>query len=532
MEKALKMGKVSATGSFQLFIGKVLSTLILAAGSIAVGLFILESDYGLYAIALIPASTLLLFQDWGISSAMIKYCAHYRAINQKGNLRKIIVAGLTFEVAAGLSLTVLSLLMSSFIASTIFGKPESALLIALASLVILSTSLLVAAQSIFVGFERMNLIGFTMVCHAITYFMSPLLVYLGYGAWGAVLGYTFSMIATGIIAIIMVYFFIFRQLEPDNPSNSGLSQTLKPLLNYGFPLAIASILGGILLQFYNFMMGSLCDLAMIGNYRIATNFAVLLTFFTIPISTVLFPAFSKLNPGKEPQLLKTVFTSSVKYTALLLIPATVALMVLSQPLISTIYAGKWLNAPSFLILYVISNLFSIFGNLSLGNLLTGLGETKLLMKLNILTLCIGVPLAFLLIPALEIVGVILCIIVAGVPSMFIGLHWIWKRYGTKADFNSSAKIFFASTIAAITTYLFLNVFDAAAWITLTGGVIIFLAIYLLAVPLIGAINQMDIDNIRSMFSGLGIISKLLEIPLTLMEKPLKMQLQRAEKRNQ
>jgi len=57
-------------------------------------------------------------------------------------------------------------------------------------------------------------------------------------------------------------------------------------------------------------------------------------------------------------------------------------------------------------------------------------------------------------------------------------------------------------------------------------------IYLLAVPLIGAINQMDIDNIRSMFSGLGIISKLLEIPLTLMEKPLKMQLQRAEKRNQ
>jgi O-antigen/teichoic acid export membrane protein len=526
MDKALNMGKVSATGSFQLFIGKVLSTLILAAGAIIVGIFISDIDYGLYTIALIPASTFLLFQSWGVSSAMVKYCAHYRATDQKENLRRLIVAGLTFEVATGLALTVMSLLTANFIASSIFGQPDSAFLIALASLVILSTSLMAPAQSIFVGFERMDLNSFTMVCQAVTYFMIPLLVFLGYGALGAVVGYTFSLLATGIIAITMLYFVIFRKLDPGKNSNSSLSQTLKPLLHYGFPIAVASILGGILLQFYSFMMGAFCDLALIGNYRIATNFAVLLTFFTIPISTVLFPAFSKLDAKKEPQLLKTVFTSSVKYTALLLVPATLALMVLSQPIISTIYAGKWPHAPSFLTLYVISNLFSIFGNLSLGSFLTGLGETKLLMELNILTLCIGIPFAFILIPALEIVGVILCILIAGVPSMFIGLHRIWKRYGVKADLSSSAKIFLASAIATIATYLFLTFFNAAAWLTLTGGVIIFLAISLIAAPLIGAINQTDINNLRAMFSGLGIISKLLEIPLTLMEKPLKIHLQR------
>jgi len=532
MEKAINMGKTSATGSFQLFLGKVLSTLILAAGSIIVGIFISETDYGLYAIALIPASTMLLFQSWGISSAMIKYCAHYRATNQKQNLRQLIVAGLTFEVAGGLALTAISLITANFIASTIFGQPDSAFLIALASLVILSTSLIAPAQSIFVGFERMDLNGFTMVCQAVTYFMCPLLVYLGYGALGAILGYTFSLVATGIIAIIMLYFVIFRKLDPDKNSKSSLSQTLKPLLHYGFPLAIASILGGILLQFYNFMMGSFCDLAMIGHYRIATNFAVLLAFFTIPISTVLFPAFSKLNASKEPQLLKTVFTSSVKYTALLLIPATLALMVLSQPIVSTIYAGKWSYAPFFLTLYVISNLFAILGNLSLGNLLIGLGETKMWMQLNILTLCIGVPLSFILIPTLEIVGVIICIVVAGIPSMFIGLNWIWKRYGTKADFTSSTKIFIASIIAALTTYLFLNVFTAVAWVTLSAGVILFLAVYLIAAPVIGAINQTDINNLRSMFSGLGVLSKLLDIPLTLMEKPLKIRVKHDQIENQ
>jgi stage V sporulation protein B len=529
MDKALKMGQASATGSFQLFIGKIVSTVVLAVGTIILGIFIKEGEYGLYAIALIPATTILLFQDWGVASAMTKYCAQYRALNKEGDLRRIIVSGLTFEVATGIALTVLSLLMANFVASTVFGKPESAFLITLASIAIVSAALFTASQSIFVGFERMKLSSYTMICQATTQcVLSPLLVYLGYGALGAILGYTFSILVTGIVATTLLYFAIFRKLDASTTNTSDASQTLKPLLRYGIPLAIAAILGGILPQFYSFVMASFVDVAIIGNYRIATNFAILLTFFTVPISTVLFPAFSKLDPRNEQQLLKTVFTSSVKYTALFLVPATMALLVLSQPMISTIYGDKWLYAPFFLTLGVIGNLLAIFGNLSMGSLLSGLGETKMLMKLNILTLGIGIPLALLLIPPLGIPGVIVVSIVAGVPSMFISLYWTWKRYGTKVDFRASAKIFLASAIAALTTYLFLNVFTAAAWITFTTGVILFLAIYLIAAPLIGAINQTDVNNLRAMFSGLGIISKLLEIPLTLIEKSLKVRAQRVD----
>ena len=55
MDKALEMGQASAKGSLWLFIGKMLSTVILAIGVIVLGWFISESDYGLYTIALIPA---------------------------------------------------------------------------------------------------------------------------------------------------------------------------------------------------------------------------------------------------------------------------------------------------------------------------------------------------------------------------------------------------------------------------------------------------------------------------------------------
>jgi hypothetical protein len=53
---------------------------------------------------------------------------------------------------------------------------------------------------------------------------------------------------------------------------------------------------------------------------------------------------------------------------------------------------------------------------------------------------------------------------------------------------------------------------------LIGGFIIFMVIYLIAAPLLGAINSNDIANFKSMFSSIGFISKVFEVPLILMEK--------------
>jgi len=522
MDKALEMGKTSATGSFQLFIGKTASIIIMAVGTIILARLMLPAEYGLYSIALIPSLMIDLFHDWGVGPAMTKYIAHSRAANKDDDIHDIIAAGLIFKVASGLALSLLSLFLASFIASTIFHRPESTSLISIASIGIFSGALLTASQSNFIGFEKMELNSLTMICQSVIKSVaSPLLVLMGFGALGAVLGYTFSLLAAGIIGLIMLYFILFKNLNRTKTRRSGISKTLKTMLRFGIPLSISSILGGFLIQFYGFMMAFFCSDVMIGNYRVATNFAVLLTFFTFPIATVLFPAFAKLNPKNEQQLLKTVFTSAVKYTAMFLVPATMAVIVLSKPMINTLFGEKWVYAPFFLTLYVISNPFVLFGRLIMGSLLAGLGETEMLMKLSLLTLSFGIPLAFLLIPTFGIVGVILGTLLAGLPSLFWGLCWIWKHYEAKADFKSSTKIFTASAIAATTTYLSLNFLYTTEWIRLATGGIIFLAVYIATAPVIGAISQSDINNLRAMISGLGIISKLMNIPLDLAERVTK-----------
>jgi hypothetical protein len=76
----------------------------------------------------------------------------------------------------------------------------------------------------------------------------------------------------------------------------------------------------------------------------------------------------------------------------------------------------------------------------------------------------------------------------------------------------------ASAIAATTTYLSLYFLATSEWIRLIIGGIIFLGVYLFATPMTGAVDQTDINNLRAMFSGLGIVSKLMNIPLILIEK--------------
>jgi putative peptidoglycan lipid II flippase len=287
-------------------------------------------------------------------------------------------------------------------------------------------------------------------------------------------------------------------------------------------LGVGSIVGGISTQLYSFTMASyVTDFAAIGNYKVALNFFVLPAFFAVPISTVMFPAFSKLDPKKDIQTVRSVFTSSVKYGALLLVPSTIAMIVLSNSLIGTIYGNRWAGAPFFLVLSILVNLLALFGNLSITSLLSALGDNVMVMKMNLLTLAIAAPLAFVLVPAFGISGVILGPLIGAIPSMFWGLYVGWKKYGVKVAHVPSGVILLASSLAALATYLFLNSFLLARSLQLFIGLSIFLLVFLLSAPILGAVDKNDLNNLRSLSSSLGRVSRLVEVPITIMAWALK-----------
>jgi len=545
MDKALEMGKSSATGSFHLLIGVVGSTVIMAVGTLVLAGLLQVNELGLYGIALIPSSIINFFRDWGVNYAMTQQIASLRAAGKDSEIHDVIVSGIIFEIISGLILSLICFAVAEPLALIL--SPSNAanlsVYISIMSLSIFAGAILAAAGAIFTGFERMKLNSFTQIFQAIVKTaLGPFLIVLGFGVFGAIYAAMGSILAGGAIGILIVYFSLFRPLRKCKVGKCDVKRTLKPMLKYGLPLTVSSILVGVLPQVFAFSMAIYAGEWMMGNYYAAAYFSVLLTFVSFPIATALFPVFSKLNPEKEPELVKTVFASSVKYTAVLLVPATMILITLATPLVNTLFPKngimeslfvvaepKFPYAPLFLAVSSIINLFVLVGNISLGTFQTGIGKTNQVMKQSVLSLAVGLPLAYLLVsyfasiggPSFAVIGGIIGTLIASAPGIVWGLYWIWKNYRVKADFRVSAKIFAASAIASAVTYLFINIFSLAYWMTLAAGFVVFLLVYLATAPLLGAVNQMDIENFRAMFSGLGVVSKVLNVPLLFMRKMCK-----------
>ncbi len=550
MDKALEMGKTSATGSFHLLIGVAGSSIIMSIGTLIIASLLSVSDVGLYGMALIPSSLISFFRDWGVNYAITQQIANLRTQGRNSEIHDVVVSGIIFEILTGAALSLICFAIAQPLAIIISTQnpadaPSLSIYISIMSISIFAGAIFSAATAIFTGFERMKLNSFTQIFQAVvkTSF-GPLLIILGFGVLGAIYAAALSFVAGGIVGILIVFLVLFGPLRKSRVGKCDVKKTLKPMLMYGLPLTVSSIVVGVLPLVFTFIMAIYAGSAMMGNYYAATYFAVLLTFISIPISTALFPAFSKLNAEKEPELLKTVFASSTKYAALLMVPATMALITLSTPLINFLFptngllqslfvanaVPKFPYAPLFLAISSVANLLVLFGNISLGTFQIGIGKTNQVMKQSVVSLLIGLPIGYFLVvylafiggPSFAIIGGLIGILICVIPAAAWGLYWCWKNYRVKADFGNSARIFAAAAIASLVTYLFISFLVLPGYLLmLLCGFMVFLVVYLASAPLLGAVNQYDIDNFKAMFSGLGVISKVLTIPLMFMRKMCK-----------
>jgi len=518
LSKAADMAKVSARGGFHLLWGLVISTVISSVGTIIIATLLSPAEVGLYYIALAAPLLIQYFRDWGVGAAMIKYSAQYNSENQFFKVKSIIFSGLVFQTILGLVLTLLTFSLSGFLANSILDRPGIESLIQISSFMILAGAFTSASQAVFVGLEKMAYNSVTFVVQSIVKtILMVVLVVVGLGTFGAVLGNIFSLIIAGLTGLLLLW-LVYKNFPHDNGNKMEITKNIKLMLRYGVPLSIGSIVNGMLLQFYTFTLAIFATDTLIGNYSIATTFVILIAFFATPISTMLLPAFSKLNIEKDKDTLGSVFGFSVKYGSLLVIPVATLVMALSKPAVFTLFGDKYEFTPLFLLLLSSVYLLAAFGSLSVTNLLTGQGQTRLVMKLGLLTAAIGFPLSYVLISQNGVIGLIVTSLTAGLPSLFISRVWIWKNYNLTVSWVFSGKILFSSAVPALLTYLVVSTTNFAYWLLLIVGVCVFVPIFLLVVLLTKTVERSDIDNLRDMTASLGPLHKIFGFFMSIVEK--------------
>ena len=515
MTLPIDLGKTSAKGSSHLFFGIVISNVILAVGAIVVGRLLGSALYGLYSLSSIPTTFLGLCLGFGIRNGIVKYSAQFNYSNETEKVKNVVASGLLFIAISGSIFALFSFLLSGWLGN-FFGRPYARFLIEMYSLTILTDALVVASQSIFIGLDKTRYYSIVLIFQAILKTtMSSILVLIGLGPLGAVAGYAAASFGACVMGISIVYFFIIKRLHSDFGELKLLSN-LRMLISFGLPLYVSKLVAvGLGTHFLNFLKVIYASDILIGNHKAAINFRVLASFFAIPISTVLFPTFSKLEFGSDQKALKKIFVSSVKYTSLILVPATTALIILSEPLVFAFYGQTYTLAPLYLSLSALSFLYAAFGQYSIPALLSSQGETKKSMILGLANVALALPLALILIPRFQIVGLIISVIVSGSPTIALGSWWVNKLYNFSIDWNQALKILACSFVTGTLTFATIKYFALSNLLGLAIGLLVFSSSFIVLAPLMGVINLDDVSNLRAVFSETGRISRVLEIPLRL-----------------
>jgi len=449
-----KVAEDSARGGFFLIFGSILSTIISAIASILVARFLGPELYGQYALALVVPQILFLFADLGINQGLIRFSASLRTNGQTGRMTQLIKYGMLFRAFIGTIIFIANFAFAEYFAAILLNRPDLGLYIRIASVSIIFQIIFSAATSAFVGLDKTEYSALTTNMQAVAKAVASVaFVLLGLSVAGAIMGYVAGYIIAGIAGTVMLFFLLKKHLKTEDRSN--FAHELKILMSYGIPLYMSVLLAGFIPSYQNLILAMFTSDVDIGNLKAAANFVTLVTLVSAPVTTALLPAFSKLNTTSNGKT-KDFFKFANKYTALLILPLAVLIMILSNDIVQIIYGSTYQSASLFLLMYCPLYFLVGIGYLTLDSLFNGLGQTRIVLKRTLINVLAFIALAPLLARTNGVVGIIVA---------FLGSHTLGTLYVAyigktklKIEFasRSTIKIFLVSIISTTPVILLLQ----------------------------------------------------------------------------
>ena len=495
--------KTTTRGSLILLVGQISSTLILAMGMLLVARFLGPVSFGAFNKAQSVVQIAVLMMNLGVQSAMVKYLAQYRHEGKTEYLRVFIEAGMMISLVSSIIFTVLVYLLSGYVANVVFNEAEQEVFIKYLSISIIGSAFSSIAQGITVGYERMELRSLISISYSfIKSIISPVLVYIGLGTLGAVLGHTSPIMLSGAIGVVFIS-IIYRSEKAEKSPITHL-EAIKIILTYGFPLYLASLLGGLLPQIYTTLLGIWETNEKIGNYSVALNFSVLLSFVTLPISTTIFPLFSKLKKGQSE--LEFLYRNAVKYSTLFGYPIIFTILALSDQIITILFRHRYIYAAYYLRIYILTFLLIGLGSACNGSLLSGQERNDINFKSTLAKFIVSLPLSYFAIQRFGVVGLLYTYFVTAAVNTGVNIYYIRKIFGFEINYQFLTKIVLISIVACLSTYEFGNLISLHPWFEFILGGLLSVSIYFVGVILTKALTKQDFTYLLKLTDSFGPLS--------------------------
>jgi len=321
--RAVKGSVVNAVSSIaQLAIG--------FSGSVILARILDPDDFGVFAFSFIFVA---LFD--GLSS----FQTQSYVIQSKGDVRRDLSVGFTVELIAAVGAASLLVLTCPFFLKE-FGRGQQILFTQVFALLILMRPFRVTRAAFVKELSFVQVSVSLLVALAVGTTLKIVLATEGYGPWALMIG---------TLAVLAVEVSIIWALAPIRPSFSLDRRVMGPVLRFGAPLVLATLLIQVWTKMGDFMVGNVLDDYWLGMYYLAYRIPYFMMILGQSIVQAGFPALSKARDRAQ---LTRGFRLATKMTFILFCVPAVICVVWAWEIINFVYGQKWIGAATPFRLFV------------------------------------------------------------------------------------------------------------------------------------------------------------------------------------
>lgn len=383
-------------GGSIVFVGLALELGISFFGKILMARVLGQVDYGVATLGIKTlsfASAILLI---GLNTGVGRYLPRF---DGEAERKGIILSGLELALPVAAVTAVVLWLFAAPVATTFLRAPEAVPVLRAAAVGIPFAVLLKLSIGVVQGMEQTlpKVLIRNIFQPTVRFVLIAAVLLFGLGSIGIVWAYTATFVAAGVAGL----YYVVRH-TPVTTSTGG-ARIHRELLRFSAPLLLMTSMMMILSNLDIFFLSYFHSAEDIGVYNVVYPLAELLTMTLSGFSFIFLPAFSRLHSeGQEGEMLQ-IYQVVTKWVFLLTLPALFYFLLFPETIIGLTFGREYTEgAVALSILAVGFSVQSLVGpNMQS---LTSVGETRIIMWINLAAGVTNVLLNYLLIPEYRYLG--------------------------------------------------------------------------------------------------------------------------------
>jgi O-antigen/teichoic acid export membrane protein len=380
-----------------------------------------DSIYGLWAlVGSVVAYGFLL--DFGITGAVTKYVSEYRTRGEDDLARGLVATALWTNMGLGILVIVSTILLVPVFINIFDILPAdhrtATWLFLLAGTAVGINLPCAIATAVLRGLQRfdlINLIGVTATL--ITAGATALVLLFG----GGVVGLAIIGVVVPLLVQLQSIWLINRAGPDLRYGGFGASRShLKTLISYSSSIFLMNVGGYLESRTDEMVIGGFLPVSSVTPYSLARRLSLLPQMLTEQFLTLLLPMASEIQAQENSARLRSLYIVSTRVTLAILMPISVALVVLAKPLL-TVWVGSTYADYSHLVLILVAASLIDTSQWPAGFVLQGIARHQPLAGMTVAAGVSNLILSILLVNQLGLTGVALGTLI---PTMVICIGFV------------------------------------------------------------------------------------------------------------